>query len=51
MMEDLGLHTECEELNEDMDHLFEDNMWIKKDPFELWWNEEKKGNGMSFLKM
>lgn len=42
MMEDLGLHTECEELNEDMDHLFEDNMWIKKDPFELWWNEEKE---------
>ena len=35
MMEDLGLHTECEELNEDMDHLFEDNMWIKTDPFDL----------------
>lgn len=41
MMDDLGLHTECEELNEDIDHLFEDNMWIKKEPFELWWNEEK----------
>lgn len=35
MMEDLGLHTECEELNEDMDHLFEDNMWVKKDPYKI----------------
>lgn len=40
MMEDLGLHTDCDSLNDDIDHLFEDNMWIKKNPFELWWNEE-----------
>lgn len=40
MMEDLGLHTDCDSLNDDIDHLFEENMWIKKNPFELWWNEE-----------
>ena len=48
MMDDLGLHTECGELNEDIDHLFEDNMWIKKDPFELWWNEEKEWQWKKF---
>ena len=50
MMEDLGLHTECEKLNEDMDHLFEDDMWIKKDPFELWWDEEKERQWKEFSK-
>ena len=51
MMEDLGLHTECEELNEDMEHLFEDNMWVKKDPFELWWNEEMELQWKRFADM
>lgn len=26
MMEDLGLHTDCDSLNDDIDHLFEDNL-------------------------
>lgn len=30
IMEDLGLHTDCDSLNAEIDHLFEDNTWIKK---------------------
>lgn len=35
MMEELGLHTDCDSFNDDIDHLFENKIWIKKDPFEL----------------
>lgn len=42
IMEDLGLHTDSDSLNDDIGHLFEDNTWIKKDPFELWWNQNKE---------
>lgn len=42
LMDALGLHTECKDLNTDIDHIFEDNTWIKKDPFNPWWNEEKE---------
>lgn len=51
MMEDLGLHTDCDCLNDDIDHLFEDNMWIKKNPFELWWNEEMELQWKRFADM
>lgn len=51
MMEDLGLHTDCDSLNDDIDHLFEDNMWIKKNPFELWWNEEMELQWKRFADM
>ena len=51
MMEDLGLHTDCDSLNDDIDHLFEDNMWIKKNPFELWWNEEMELQWKRFAEM
>ena len=51
MMEDLGLHTDCYSLNNDIDHLFEDNMWIKKNPFELWWNEEMELQWKRFAEM
>lgn len=33
IMEDLGLHTDSDSLNDDIDHLFEDNTWIKKKSF------------------
>lgn len=51
MMEELGLHTDCDSLNDDIDHLFEDNMWIKKNPFELWWNEEMELQWKRFANM
>ena len=51
MMEELGLHTDCDSLNDDIDHLFEDNMWIKKNPFELWWNEEMELQWKRFSNM
>lgn len=51
MMEDLGLHTDCDSLNNDIDHLFEDNMWIKKNPFALWWNEEMELQWKRFADM
>lgn len=51
MMEDLGLHTDCDSLNDDIDHLFEDNMWIKKNPFELWWNEKMELQWKRFANM
>lgn len=51
MMEELGLHTDCDRLNDDIDHLFEDNMWIKKNPFELWWNEEMELQWKRFADM
>lgn len=48
MMDDLGLHTDCEELNEDIDNFFGNYVWIKKDPFELWWNEKKEREWKNF---
>lgn len=43
--------TYCDCLNDDIDHLFEDNMWIKKNPFELWWNEEMELQWKRFADM
>lgn len=51
IMEDLGLHTDCDSLNAEIDHLFEDNTWIKKDPFELWWNQKKELQWQRFSNM
>lgn len=51
IMEDLGLHTDSDSLNDDIDHLFEDNTWIKKNPFELWWNQKKELQWQRFSDM
>lgn len=51
IMDYLGLHTDCETLNNDIDHLFKDEMWVKKNPFELWWNEEKELQWKRFSEM
>lgn len=51
MMEELGLHTDCDNLNDDIDHLFENKIWIKKDPFELWLNQKKELQWKRFSKM
>lgn len=51
MMEELGLHTDCDSLNNDIDHLFENKIWIKKDPFELWLNQKKELQWKHFSKM
>lgn len=51
IMEDLGLHTDCDRLNYDIDHLLENNIWIKKDPFELWWNQKKELQWQRFSEM
>lgn len=51
MMEELGLHTDCDSLNDDIDHLFENKTWIKKDPFELWLNQKKELQWKRFSKM
>lgn len=51
MMEELGLHTDCDSLNNDIDHLFENKTWIKKDPFELWLNQKKELQWKHFSKM
>ncbi len=51
IMDSLGLHTDCDSLNDDIDHLLEDKMWIKKNPFELWWNEEKEWQWKHFSEM
>lgn len=40
MMDRLGLHTNNDRLNSDIDGMFANYMWIKKDSFKLWWNEE-----------
>lgn len=51
MMEELGLHTDCDSLNDDIDHLFENKTWIKKDPYELWLNQKKELQWKRFSKM
>lgn len=48
MMDALGLHTECNELNNDIDSFYRDNMWVKSDPFEPWWNEMKEWQWKKF---
>lgn len=49
MMEDLGLHTDCSSLNDDIDHLFEDNTWIKKILSNYGGIRRKNCNGNVFL--
>lgn len=39
---DLELYTDNDDLNNDIDNIFNDRIWIKKNPFERWWNEEKE---------
>lgn len=51
IMRDLGLHTDNDSLNDDIDHLIENNTWIKKDPFELWWNQKKELQWQRFSDM
>lgn len=51
IMRYLGLHTDNDSLNDDIDHIFENNTWIKKDPFELWWNQKKELQWQRFSDM
>lgn len=51
IMRDLGLHTDNDSLNDDIDHLIENNTWIKKNPFELWWNQKKELQWQRFSDM
>lgn len=51
MMDNLGLHTDNDRLNSDIDCLFANYMWIKKDSFTLWWNEEKEYQWQRFSEM
>lgn len=49
MMEELGLHTDCDSLNDDIDHLFEDKTWIKKILSNYGGIRRKNCNGNVFL--